>query len=1114
MKKFIAIFLFSFSCIFILAQNKASLYDATLFYTAEKFDKALPIIEALLQEKNNDLSDSEKIQLLRWKYSCIYNTIDYDDPSIKKGDYSKMTKALRNCTSTCWEAISLQKTISPLSEECIQMERDYCFLTQASSSHWHQCYGQKDPYYICISDILSTGKARYSDYEWYYNALLWQCDRQDEGFVRNFLNKEHKKVESYNDYRLINIFKSIKASIERPFNQLSTSIKEYENVRSEFTKASPLPSPIAKFAIRNLLELSDLYSESRMYASSASILKECISLNSKHWEALGCTTPWEDFRYAAAEMFLFTEYCDALIKTKEYSTIIDYSKSILKERPKYLAERHLNTIRSYRDYALKQIGEEPIQDYSIKGSFADVIINEFEKGNQESAIIKAKQFLSELTNLLEYNPDEEKIPSIVVSLLRNKQYEFVAHSLEQLFERTDKAILEEAEKNWGGYNNMALNHYSPFDEDDSTKKEYPKVSEHDAIIAYQRESWHYWNGVDTHWRLLEYLATAYWELGMYDDAVRIQTRCHDIVKTTWPLHGYDERNYFLKSAESEGFRLYFPVEIRESYYLGKYYTKIDKSRSYSIFKEMFELIKEMSKQNLKNGIEEHREQEIERNTDVLDGIKEYCLAIAAENCPIDVKKSFISLAFDISVYQKNILLNIEKYSTLGSSSLSTKAKIVKELNLKIERSLITGAQIDDELLRKSQLIKQEINESVDMDSVLSSVLVSIDDIKSTLGPNDYFIDFCTYYTRRLQKSVFANTNPYKLYSIKIKSIAAIIIKRGWDCPKVVEIGAFEDLFPDSDSPLYVSDITDINRLYNGQCGSKIWEPILKCAGIKNGESISFVASDYINMLAIENMPSPSGEPYNSVYNIHRLSSAGEIQNKAVHLSTSDNGILIGDIEYTNFPKLRTTREVIDNIQKQVSSNVTVLSGKGATLDNFEKKLSNGYSYLLFSGHGYNHIFDFANDLELKRYLGNEECYSQSLRSMRLSGVELACGDFISSQMFSLVDLSKTKLAFLSSCSTASGGYTSEGVYGVQRGLKKAGVQTIIAPLWDVDEKATSLIVTNFFKNIFAGKDAVNALKKAQEYVRNYESTEGNSGLQLNSKIYSDPFYWAGFIVID
>ena len=102
---------------------------------------------------------------------------------------------------------------------------------------------------------------------------------------------------------------------------------------------------------------------------------------------------------------------------------------------------------------------------------------------------------------------------------------------------------------------------------------------------------------------------------------------------------------------------------------------------------------------------------------------------------------------------------------------------------------------------------------------------------------------------------------------------------------------------------------------------------------------------------------------------------------------------------------------------------------------------------------------------------------------------------------SKLDLSGLELLVLSACETGLGEISDDGVFGLQRGFKKAGAQTIVMSLWKVDDEATQKLMTEFYKNYLSGKSKHESLLKAQKTVR---ETPG----------WEDPEFWAGFILLD
>lgn len=105
---------------------------------------------------------------------------------------------------------------------------------------------------------------------------------------------------------------------------------------------------------------------------------------------------------------------------------------------------------------------------------------------------------------------------------------------------------------------------------------------------------------------------------------------------------------------------------------------------------------------------------------------------------------------------------------------------------------------------------------------------------------------------------------------------------------------------------------------------------------------------------------------------------------------------------------------------------------------------------------------------------------------------------------SLLDLSDLQLVSLSACQTADGDITSDGVFGLQRGFKKAGAQSILMSLWKVDDEATCLLMTEFYRNWIGQKmTKYDALETAKQTVRSHKE-----------KGWDAPKYWAAFILLD
>jgi CHAT domain-containing protein len=100
-----------------------------------------------------------------------------------------------------------------------------------------------------------------------------------------------------------------------------------------------------------------------------------------------------------------------------------------------------------------------------------------------------------------------------------------------------------------------------------------------------------------------------------------------------------------------------------------------------------------------------------------------------------------------------------------------------------------------------------------------------------------------------------------------------------------------------------------------------------------------------------------------------------------------------------------------------------------------------------------------------------------------------------------LDLSRTNLVVMSACETGLGEITEDGIEGLQRAFKSAGVETLVMSLWKVDDKATEMLMEEFYKLLIKGYSKDDAFQSAKAKVR-------------SKKSYSSPYYWASFIMLD
>jgi len=123
-----------------------------------------------------------------------------------------------------------------------------------------------------------------------------------------------------------------------------------------------------------------------------------------------------------------------------------------------------------------------------------------------------------------------------------------------------------------------------------------------------------------------------------------------------------------------------------------------------------------------------------------------------------------------------------------------------------------------------------------------------------------------------------------------------------------------------------------------------------------------------------------------------------------------------------------------------------------------------------------------------------------------AGLVLASGDPKEDGLWQAREIRQSRLAAdlvtLSACETGAGRLQGEeGIMNLARTFLIAGAKSVVASLWDVDDRSTATLMTHFYQQIANGKDITQALRQAQLEML----TEFGADMQ--------PYYWAGFTVI-
>lgn len=414
------------------------------------------------------------------------------------------------------------------------------------------------------------------------------------------------------------------------------------------------------------------------------------------------------------------------------------------------------------------------------------------------------------------------------------------------------------------------------------------------------------------------------------------------------------------------------------------------------------------------------------------------------------------------------------------------------------------------------------------------------DIKNVLKNDEIAIDFSYFY--KINDLIDFDIDNY---------YAAMIITNTSIMP------AFIKLCNPSDLDCYfteaTTDILQISSLYNNSISiyEKIWNKLEPY--IKDKKTVYFSPTGQLNLLNHSAIVLPDGSMLSDKYNLVRLSSTDKIitlKNKDSKENKEQSAIVYGGIVYDlsvadmneaakkynhqrdeNLVAMRSedergrwnylpnTKVEAQNIYDLLLPNgiqTKLLQGGEANEESLKSLSGNSPKIIHLSTHGF--FLDTKEKEKANPFMTNVGNYSKKEDKLIRTGLLMAgannvwCGrsrvsgiedGILTADEISRLDLSNTDLVVLSACETAKGKVDDiDGVLGLQRGFKKAGVNTIVMSLWKVPDQATSILMTSFYEHLLQGKDARTSLKEAQKYLMNQ-----NDG-------YRNPYYWAAFVVLD
>lgn len=374
---------------------------------------------------------------------------------------------------------------------------------------------------------------------------------------------------------------------------------------------------------------------------------------------------------------------------------------------------------------------------------------------------------------------------------------------------------------------------------------------------------------------------------------------------------------------------------------------------------------------------------------------------------------------------------------------------------------------------------------------------------------------------------------------------ALILRK--DSPAPIPINLFEEKQLDSLLRSSGSDIGLINKFYtrgleitsdnttSQSAYNLIWKPL---ESELNGISkVYFSPSGLLHRIAFAALPVDSTLKLSEKYQLVQVSGTASIvaqhndvldRNKKLYLIGGvryDRNFTSNDQKTTDFSEKisfnylpGTATEIKKIAVEGKAKNFLIYTLEGFTAKEDSVKALTGFfspQVLHIATHGF--FFpapESKNNNKAKKSESCGESFRESADPLIRSGLLFAgandswCGQktgnandgILTAYEVSGLYLLNTKLVVLSACETALGDIEgSEGVYGLQRSFKMAGVKNIVMSLWKVPDTETAEFMKLFYEQMFAGEAIDKAFFTAQATMR--------------KKYYHSPYIWAAWVLI-
>lgn len=390
----------------------------------------------------------------------------------------------------------------------------------------------------------------------------------------------------------------------------------------------------------------------------------------------------------------------------------------------------------------------------------------------------------------------------------------------------------------------------------------------------------------------------------------------------------------------------------------------------------------------------------------------------------------------------------------------------------------------------------------------------------------------------------------------VQHLAAVVVNKTATSPQFIHLAKVSDIFdlpllPDVDVKRVLSnrvssgnntDTLWINTLYRSQELTDAFWPAAMVQAIGDCRHVYFAADGICHQIGVEYLlPQALQDKH-----FYRLTTTRILADSQRSTRTSSL-MLCGDINYTRQSQDATavsndelayhnmhdskpllnpisfSRASLDSIRSLRDSHASdVMLERDSATEAAVRELWNNYHIAFISTHGFfSEVENIGTDLH-PAYA--DEQLSKNCLFLAGSDSTLKAPAFnpsetdgiLSAREIADMDLHDVDLTVMAACMSGMGYITPDGVFGLQRGLKIAGVKAVVASLWSVDGRATNHLMRFLFTNLQQGQPLHEAFENARLQLKTYveEQVFGTTRPTIIRKTFNTPYNYNAFILID